>query len=69
MAVPVILAETIAVTELYILFTRDMKGTVRLVNKGAGILVGWYFLIIFFYLLFGMLSPSLLGATTPMHSM
>jgi hypothetical protein len=57
MAVPVILAETIAVSELYILFTRDMKGTVRLVNKGAGILVGWYFLIVFFYLFFKAVIP------------
>ena len=57
MAVPVILAETIAVSELYILFTRDLKGTVRLLNKGAGILVGWYFLIIFFYLFFKVVIP------------
>jgi hypothetical protein len=57
MAVPIILAETIAVSELYILFTRDLKGTVRLLNKGAGILVGWYFLIIFFYLFFKVVIP------------
>ncbi len=57
MAVPVILAETIAVSELYILFARDMKGITRLVNKGAGIIVGWYFLIVFFYLLFKAVIP------------
>ncbi|HBB33234.1 MAG TPA: permease [Cyanobacteria bacterium UBA8803] len=57
MAVPVILAETIAVSELYILFTRDLKGTIRLVNKGAGILAGWYFLMVFFYLFFKAVIP------------
>lgn len=57
MAVPVILAETIAVSELYILFTRNLKGAVRKVNKIAGILVGFYFLIIFFYLFFKAVIP------------
>lgn len=57
MAVPVILAETIAVSELYILFTRNLKGAVRKVNKMAGILVGFYFLIIFFYLFFKAVIP------------
>lgn len=50
MAIPVILAETIAVSELYILFTRDLKGIVRQVNRVAGIIVGFYFLIVFLYL-------------------
>lgn len=50
MAIPVILAETIAVTELYILFTRNFSGTVKLLNKIAGILAGFYFLGVFLYL-------------------
>lgn len=51
MAIPVILAETIAVTELYILYTRTFKGSIRTVNKVAGILVGFYFLVVFLHLL------------------
>lgn len=50
MAGPVILAETIAITELYILYTRDFKGTVRKINKFAGIIAGFYFLLIFLHL-------------------
>lgn len=50
MAIPVILAETIAVTELYILFTRDFSGIVKKINKIASIIVGIYFLGIFLYL-------------------
>jgi hypothetical protein len=57
MAVPVILAETIAVSELYILFTRNLKGTVRTINKVAGILAGFYFLIIFLHLFFKAVIP------------
>lgn len=50
MAIPVILAETIAVSELYILFTRSMDGTAKKINSIASILVGFYFLGIFVYL-------------------
>lgn len=50
MAIPVILAETVAITELYILFTRDYKGNIRKINKIAGIIAGFYFLIIFLHL-------------------
>jgi len=57
MAVPVILAETIAVSELYILFTRNLKGKVRTINKIAGILAGFYFLIIFLHLFFKAVIP------------
>ena len=57
MAVPVILAETVAISELYILFTRNLKGTVRQVNRIAGIIGGFYFLIIFFYLVFNAVIP------------
>lgn len=57
MAVPVILAETIAITELYILFTRNFTGIARSINKWAGIVVGIYFLGIFFYLIKNAVIP------------
>ena len=43
MAIPVILAETLAITELVILFSRNLTGGIRAVNKIAGILAGVYF--------------------------
>lgn len=51
MAIPVILAETVAITELWILFTRKFTGKVRLINRIAGILGGVYFLGVFIYLM------------------
>lgn len=50
MAIPVIFAEFIAITELYILFTKNYTGSARKWNKIAGIIVGFYFLGIFAYL-------------------
>lgn len=50
MAIPVILAETVAISELYILFTRNYKSPIRTINKLAGIFVGFYFLVIFLHL-------------------
>ncbi|HAD05828.1 MAG TPA: permease, partial [Anaerolineaceae bacterium] len=44
MAIPVIFAEFIAITELYILFTRNFNSAARKWNKIAGIIVGFYFL-------------------------
>jgi hypothetical protein len=38
MAVPIVLAETIAVTELYILYTCDYKGPVRALNRAGALL-------------------------------
>jgi hypothetical protein len=57
MAIPVICAETIAVTELAILFTRNLNGKLKLVNKITSIFVGLYFTGIFFYLLFNAVIP------------
>lgn len=57
MAIPVILAETVAVTELYILFTRKFSGTIKKINALAGALVGIYFLGVFFYLFFNAVVP------------
>jgi hypothetical protein len=50
MAVPVILAETVAITELYILYTRRLDGWVRDLNRMAGIAVGIYFFGVIVYL-------------------
>lgn len=61
MAVPIILAETVVVTELYILYTRNFSGIVRWVNKWAGILVGFYFAIVFAYLLVTAAVPLTTG--------
>ncbi len=61
MAIPVILAETLAISELYILYTRDFKGTVRTINKVAGIVAGFYFLIIFLYLFSKAVIPITVG--------
>jgi hypothetical protein len=57
MAIPVILAEFIAVTELYILFSRDYHGLWRRLNRWAGIAVGVYFLGVFLYLLVNAVLP------------
>ncbi|HYE51099.1 MAG TPA: DUF6803 family protein [Azospirillaceae bacterium] len=51
MAIPVVLAETIAITELHVLFTRDLRGAVRRVNRWAGIAAGAYFAGVFVYLM------------------
>lgn len=51
MAIPVIFAETIAISELYLLFTRNFNSVARKINKWSGIFVGIYFLGIFIYLL------------------
>ncbi len=57
MAVPVICAETLAITELIILFTRNLKGTAKKINRITGMFAGIYFLGIFFYLLFNAVIP------------
>ncbi len=61
MAIPVILAETIAVTELVLLFGRKMNGVVRRINKAAGLVVGFYFLGVFIYLIFNAVVPITTG--------
>lgn len=50
MAVPVICAETLAISELIILFTRNLTGMAKKVSKATGIFAGIYFLGIFIYL-------------------
>ena len=51
MATPVILAETVAVTELVILFSARASRVVRALNRWAGLIGGFYFVGVFFYLL------------------
>ncbi len=60
MAIPVILAEYIAVTELYILLNRN-NSTLQKTNRLAGIALGFYFLGIFIYLLFNVVVPLTVG--------
>jgi hypothetical protein len=57
MAVVVICAETLAITELIILFDRKMEGTARKINKITGIIAGFYFLGIFVYLFANVIVP------------
>jgi hypothetical protein len=51
MAIPVILAETIAIAELWLLFTRRLDSRVALLSRIAGVTVGIYFVGIFGYLM------------------
>jgi hypothetical protein len=57
MAIPVVLAETVAITELYILYTRKLNGWVRDLNRLAGIVVGVYFVGVIVYLLSAAVIP------------
>ena len=59
MAIPVILAETLAITELYLLFTRKFEGAVYYLNKFSGIAVGIYFIGIIIYLITNAVIPAL----------
>ncbi|MCX7382284.1 MAG: permease [Alphaproteobacteria bacterium] len=61
MAIPVILAETVAITELAILFNRQTAGVVRLLNRWAGLVGGFYFAAVFAYLLITAAIPLTLG--------
>jgi hypothetical protein len=61
MAIPVILAETIAVTELYLLFTRARTGIVKTISRSAGIFAGIYFLGVFLYLMTNAFIPLTTG--------
>lgn len=57
MAIPIILVETIAITEFFTLLSRDMKGIPKRINRTASIVAGFYFLIIFLYLFFKAVIP------------
>jgi hypothetical protein len=57
MAIPVILAETLAITELYLLFTRKFEGSAYYLNRFAGISVGIYFIGIIIYIMTNAVIP------------
>ena len=57
MAIPVVLAETMAITELYLLFTRRLGGVVHQINRLAGIIVGLYFIGVIYYLMKNAVLP------------
>ncbi|HEX2987928.1 MAG TPA: DUF6803 family protein [Chloroflexota bacterium] len=57
MAIPVIFAEFIAITELYILFTRNYASVWRRLNGIASIIVGFYFTGVFVYLFTNAVIP------------
>lgn len=61
MAIPVILAETVAITELYLLHTRNYDGAVRRANRAAGVAAGIYFLGVFAYLMTTAVVPITAG--------
>jgi len=62
MAIPVILAETLAVTELYLLFTKKTSGRARQISRIAGIAVGLYFTGVFIYLFKNAVVPLTSGS-------
>jgi len=57
MAIPVVLAETLAITELYLLFTRKFHGAIYYLNRFAGIAVGIYFIGIIYYVISNAIIP------------
>lgn len=61
MVVPVLLAETVAVTELFVLFKRATQGPLVAINRAAGILGGAYFAAVFVQLLFSAAIPLTLS--------
>lgn len=61
MAIPVICAETLAITEFIVLYTRNMTGKAKLVSKMTGIFAGIYFTGIFIYLFVNAVIPLTAG--------
>ncbi len=57
MAIPVICAETLTITEFFIIFNNVQKGGLRTLNKVVGIFDGIYFTGIFSYLLINAVIP------------
>jgi hypothetical protein len=57
MAVPVILAETVAITELFNLLRRSSEGVLGSINRTASIAGGVYFCGVFAYLLINAVGP------------
>lgn len=63
MAIPVILAETVAITELVILFRGSKHGSVWMLNRFAWIAGGFYFLGVFSYLVVTAFMPITMSGT------
>jgi hypothetical protein len=61
MAVPVVLAETVAITELYILYTRRYDNVAGSLNRFASIVGGVYFTGVFAYLFANAVVPLTTG--------
>jgi len=57
MAGPIVLAETLAITEFYLLFTRKFEGFIYQLNRFAGISVGIYFAGIIVYVVMNAIVP------------
>lgn len=57
MAIPVIMAETLTITEFFIIFNNIKQGGIRTLNKIVGIFDGFYFTGIFIYLFVNVVIP------------
>lgn len=61
MAIPVIIAETLAITEFFILLKKSTEGGLRQTNRIASLVAGPYFLVIFVYLFVTVVIPLTAG--------
>lgn len=61
MVIPVVCAETLAISEFIILYTRNLAGTAKKISKITGIFAGLYFTGIFLYLFFNAVMPLTAG--------
>ncbi len=57
MAIPIVLAETLAISELYLLFTRKHEGFIFNLNRFVGLAVGLYFLGVIVYVMINAVIP------------
>ncbi|MBU3156207.1 permease [Clostridium estertheticum] len=57
MALPVIMAEALTITEFFIIFNKIQQGGIRTLNKIIGIFDGFYFTGIFIYLFITAVIP------------
>lgn len=57
MVIPVIAAETLTITEFFIIFNRVKFGGIKTLNKVVGIFAGFYFTGIFIYLMINAVIP------------
>ena len=57
MAIPVIMAEALTITEFFILFNKIKQGPIRTLNKIVGTFAGLYFTGIFIYLFINVVIP------------